>query len=427
MTSISNAARAAMSHELCQIRPFRQHTHGERAWILGSRYEHLSISPTQRARLRAHLHAIVWFTYRCGFAPLLNHENRPRGESGPAFTSDAGWGCMVRTGQMMLAETLRRHWAFHDSGGGNGGGGGGGSGGGGSGGDDEFTLLRLLRLFADAPAAPFSLHAMVRRGAARYDTRVGAWYGPTVVSKVLRDLVEEHGRVAVAAGGARASMAALVAKDGVVYVSEVEARCCPSPRLAGCEDGEDGAADPLHAPPPPSEPAAWSCSLLLLIPLRLGLEKVDADYIQPLRATFQFPQSVGLMGGKRAHALYIVGAHGRDAFVLDPHTVQPAATLAAPASVPAALASLRTDKPLVMALGDVDPSLALGFFCRDRRDFEDLRQNIEQLGVHAPFMVAAAPPDMSESMLACVASGMDNCDDDADDEDEYVLISGGRW
>lgn len=306
---------------------------------------------------------------------------------------------------MLLAETLQRHWKTL---------------GGGAPATGEAARLRLLHLFADAPeAAPFSLRTIVHRGAARYGTPVGAWYGPTVMSKVLRDLVEEQGQ---AAGGACENMAALVASDGTVYVSEVEALCCPPSRFVEAEE----ALDPLNHPSAPA-PAAWRGSLLLLIPLRLGLDKVCADYIQPLSATFQFPQSVGLMGGKRAHALYIVGAHGRDAFVLDPHTVQPAATLAAPASVPAALASLRTDKPLVMALGDVDPSLALGFFCRDRRDFEDLRQNIEQLGVHAPFMVAAAPPDMSESMLACVASGMDNCDDDADDEDEYVLISGGRW
>ncbi len=40
-----------------------------------------------------------WFTYRNGFAPI-------GGPSGP--TKDTGWGCMMRCGQMMLAEAYLR-------------------------------------------------------------------------------------------------------------------------------------------------------------------------------------------------------------------------------------------------------------------------------------------------------------------------------
>ena len=37
-----------------------------------------------------------WFTYRKGFAQI--------GGNGPS--TDQGWGCMLRAGQMMLAETI---------------------------------------------------------------------------------------------------------------------------------------------------------------------------------------------------------------------------------------------------------------------------------------------------------------------------------
>jgi cysteine protease ATG4 len=43
---------------------------------------------------------IVWFTYRRNFSANL---------ASSTFKSDAGWGCMLRTGQMMLFQALKRH------------------------------------------------------------------------------------------------------------------------------------------------------------------------------------------------------------------------------------------------------------------------------------------------------------------------------
>lgn len=65
----------------------------------------------------------------------------------------------------------------------------------------------------------------------------------------------------------------------------------------------------------------WS-PLLLLIPLRLGLDSLQPQYIPELRRMFKMPYSLGAMGGRPNSAFYFVGVRGHDLIHLDPHTTQ---------------------------------------------------------------------------------------------------------
>ena len=54
----------------------------------------------------------MWLTYRKGFCPLLEGQVLPPAISHRKLkhkTTDAGWGCMIRAGQMILANALIRH------------------------------------------------------------------------------------------------------------------------------------------------------------------------------------------------------------------------------------------------------------------------------------------------------------------------------
>ena len=74
-----------------------------------------------------------WFTYRKGFAQI--------GGSGPS--SDQGWGCMLRAGQMMLAETisqikLSRDYKWKAD-------------------SDDETYQEIISLFLDTHSSPVSI------------------------------------------------------------------------------------------------------------------------------------------------------------------------------------------------------------------------------------------------------------------------------
>lgn len=84
-----------------------------------------------------------------------------------------------------------------------------------------------------------------------------------------------------------------VSNDGALYLDEIVSSCsAPPPTLKKSETID--------------EIEVWR-SVLILIPLRLGLEAINSVYFDPLQKFFQMPQSVGIIGGKPRAAFYFVG------------------------------------------------------------------------------------------------------------------------
>lgn len=111
----------------------------------------------------------LWMTYRREF-PIMNGSN---------YTSDCGWGCMIRSGQMLLAEAMVRHflsrsWRWdadsqiHIT-------------------HDDNMHRKIIRWFGDSSSknSPFSIHTLVNLGE-ETGKKAGDWYGPSSVSHLLR-------------------------------------------------------------------------------------------------------------------------------------------------------------------------------------------------------------------------------------------------
>lgn len=66
---------------------------------------------------------------------------------------------------------------------------------------------------------------------------------------------------------------------------------------------------------------AWK-PLLLLVPLRLGLDAINPRYAETVQDMFKINHFIGAIGGRPNAAFYFVGTHDDDILYLDPHRTQ---------------------------------------------------------------------------------------------------------
>jgi len=373
--------------------------------------------------------SLFWWTYRYDF-PEIN-----------CITSDAGWGCMLRSAQMMLSQALRlhfksRHWKPDPSAA--------------KAKEDDF-VASLMTWFADFPSrteSVYSLHNMCAAGVAKYEVLPGDWYGPGTACYVVRDLVALHQKRQLNVFRVH------VSSEGTVYndlIFELMTRDAAEKRRSSQQE-EQEVAEPLH----PLDPAIpekaeldlkeieWDTSLLLLIPHRLGRDYFNEKYAKSVAQIFGLPQSVGILGGRPRGARWFFGAYadGSKVLGLDPHTVQPApgrrentGTERNKLTIDLTdeyLASVHTPYPDILDLNRMDPSISLGFYCRNRKEYIDLQKALTDPNI-TPQIVSfvdkvpnyISSPSASDTMLNDL--DIDDCfddpgEDELSDEDDYVLL-----
>ncbi|KAI5557877.1 hypothetical protein BDE02_17G000500 [Populus trichocarpa] len=307
-------------------------------WLLGACYK---ISQDNSSGDAAATNALAAFNHDFSSRILVTYRKGFDAIEDSKLTSDVSWGCMLRSSQMLVAQALLFHrlgrsWRKPlDK-------------------PLDREYVEILHLFGDSESSAFSIHNLLRAGKA-YGLAAGSWVGPYAVCHSWESLVRSR-REETNLEYQSLSMA--------VYV------------VSGSEDGERGGAPVLCI-----EEAARHCSelskgqedwtpILLLVPLVLGLDKINPRYIPSLQATFTFPQSLGILGGKPGASTYIVGVQDENAFYLDPHEVQPVVNVSRD-DVEANTSSYHCNVVRHIPLDLIDPSLAIGFYCRDKDDFDD--------------------------------------------------------
>nr|AWV66719.1 cysteine protease ATG4-like-1 [Brachionus calyciflorus] len=338
----------------------------ENLYILGKTYP----KPIDEKELLGDISTRLWFTYRKGFSQING--------SGP--DSDQGWGCMIRCGQMLLAETFIRLYLGRDFKW-----------------DSENTgnpfYWKILAYFKDEKLAPYSIQQIAMMGVGE-GIQIGKWFGPNAIAQVLNKLTtfEESNHLRF-----------YIAMDNSIFIDEIYELMKTCNKCIKCKQHKKGICED------------WS-PLLLIIPLRLGLNEFNQDYTEPLKKCLETKYSVGMIGGKPNQAYYFYGYLDDDLLYMDPHECQP--------YVPNFVeemndSSYHTNIMWKLKFSQLDPSIALGFVCKYEEDFLDLidilQKNIVKKGdLHSLFEIANKRPDF-DNISAC-----DSIDFQSDDE--FVLI-----
>lgn len=314
----------------------------------------LGRSYTDGLEVEKGVYSRIWLTYRTGFEPI------PRAADGPlplsfvpsmifnrnpissaignihgfvdndTFTTDCGWGCMIRTSQLLLANALQtllfgRDYVYDPES------------------PNVHTHNELVDLFQDKLDSPFSLHNFVRVAQELpLQVKPGEWFGPSAASLSIKRLCDKLQK------GADTTTSATLPKLKVL-ISE------------SCDLYDNDIAHQLDL-------LEARDSLLVLFPIRLGIDRTNAFYHPSLLQLLSLKQLVGIAGGKPSSSFYFFGHQGNDLLYLDPHYPQHSADYE----------TFHTKRILKLDVAALDPSMLVGVLINDQQDYEDFRNLVTE-------------------------------------------------
>ena len=160
---------------------------------------------------------------------------------------------------------------------------------------------------------------------------------------------------------------------------------------------------------------------LILVGIRLGIDRVTPAYWAALKASLQLPQSVGIAGGRPSSSHYFFGIQGDQFFYLDPHVTRPALPFRSSPTdfTEEEIDSCHTRRLRRIPLKDMDPSMLIAFFIKDEEDWKTWRRAIGTASGKPVVHVADEEPWL-HGQGALRKSAVDDVEtlDDEDEEDE---------
>lgn len=291
-----------------------------------------------RTALEQEIYSRLWFTYRKDFEPLNGNVK---------YTSDCGWGCMLRSAQMLIAQGLIYHffgpdWSLNKSI------------------LDEKNLnlyKNIISLFNDRSSlkCPFGLHSLLELAdknnsqlANKSNSRIGTWFGPTSVCTLMKQSLNECANIKLLE-----NIKIYVAQDCTIFKPDLLDVCFKDGQFIPC---------------------------IVLVPARLGGNSINDIYIETLKMHLEMKNCLGIIGGKPKHSLYFFGYQADKVLFLDPHFCQPSVNIYSSEDDDKKKfdnKSFHCSNAGYISFNKLDPSIAIGFYFKNLGEFNEFCEIIE--------------------------------------------------
>ncbi|CAD8208925.1 unnamed protein product [Paramecium pentaurelia] len=338
----------------------------------------------------------IRFTYRQGFQAYQCQDS--------ALTTDSGWGCVIRVGQMMMAELLKRHLkCFYNV--------------------DLFSIPRLLQevlqLFKDDDEMEsqkgfvrpskygFSIQKIMRVAYKEWGKKPGEWYSPNQIVQAIYKILSENNITYCCGLGFVPFYESQIDLRAIFQEMCMVENCCCQQRtfsieqflraLEKLEIGKEEVVQVMHGNDSISDVCyddqseqnkkeignlikKYICqkcfipirAVTVCLLSRIGCDQPNPDYIQAIRQFMKKKYFAGMLGGRPKEANFIVGFVDNKFVVLDPHLVQEAKM-----NPEEYIKSCFPGEALFMSDKEIDCSLGLVFYLNNMDDLIELIYDIQ--------------------------------------------------
>ncbi|CAD8070267.1 unnamed protein product [Paramecium primaurelia] len=296
-------------------------------------------------KLKTLFESTIWFSYRTKI-PQLQYST---------LTSDTGWGCMLRVGQMALCQQIKYFYNLNT----------------------QQELTELIQQFADNDEeelsqfmnrndgdltiqykSPFSIQKIVVQTKQELQKLPGEWYKPNDILFVLKYLFRYSKY--------QKNLRIHINHENAFILSDI---------ISLMFNTNGGDEEWLKEQIQKGQNQSHQFGVSIFILTRIGLETCNPEYLKVLNEIMTYPQFQGILGGFPNKALYILGRVGDYYIYLDPHYVQYAQTYQ----------EMENDKQSYACQNiqlidrtQLDPSMAISFCVKNALDLLDLWRRLKQ-------------------------------------------------
>ena len=364
-------------------------------------------SKTDLKRFCFDFYAIIYMSYRNDFEKIINLKNNKE------YTSDCGWGCMIRSAQMMLARGFQMILGFKK----------------------EEDIKQIILLFSDSPlqydeflenenfkqyfkkvverlsvlqnsdydqfingnfgsnfqkseltnsiaevfinennykniksiVPPFSIRNICKLSEF-YDKGPGEWFSDVIMSSILQNLNNEFKPLE--------DIKIVSFNEGVIYNQDLIKTCF---ELVDLKDSNTLTSDETKIQQIKFNGALYKFRnpCIVFVSFRLGLDKIHKDYHEYIAQIFDIPNNLGIIGGNLNSAHYFIGAANDYLLYLDPHLNQKA--WKDMKGLEQSIDTYLNKKFYKLQIKNMSPAFTVGFYFINLKEYFDLTNYLKNI------------------------------------------------